>query len=77
MANAINEADEEESDEEETKKGSSKGAGFEIQSVLVEKRTSGQISAQVSVIEEGVQKDYCLVDEKVFLSGFSEVFHPE
>lgn len=76
LANAIKEADEEDSEDEDRIKRPSKGAYFEILTVLLEKKASGQISAQVCVIEEGVQKDYCLVDDKVLLSGFGEICQP-
>ena len=71
MANVIKEADED-SEEEEDQLKSNQTDRYEIRSVVVEKQLSGKLEAQVQVVEDGVAKFYCLINDKVLLNGFGD-----
>jgi hypothetical protein len=73
FANAIKEADEEDSEGEETQGGPRQDEKCEIISVVVEKQVSGKIESQVQISEQGVTKCFSLQSEKVLLHGFGEL----
>jgi len=72
MANVIKEVDED-SEEEEDQLKSKQTDRYEIRSVVVEKQLSGQLEAQVQIVEDGVAKFYCLINDKVLLNGFGDL----